>query len=427
MWDARTNCKCAITIRGTLNGHRINLSTAKYLRPDRANDLDAAQALANHWQRVGKAEPLPEFAAATAVAGAAEPKSEADRPLIKTAVESYIKSQVDTGLSDSTLAGKINVYQKGDGSLLAFAHRSGLRFISDLTIPRIIEWRSTWKLGPFARRQRQSGVVAFFHYLRTCKMVNPQHPVDLKDAFGKVICRREQETQIFDRDEYKRLVDATWIYNDDAGLRTGERLRSIIEVMRWTGLRISDASILPREKLLVDHTTGAGAISIRMRKTKTWIHCDVPPHVVDLLLKTPRGRGHNDKYFFWTGTSKPSSAVANWQDKFDRLARLAGFAATKEEAASTGLKWAHPHMLRDTFAVESILSGALTIKQVSDLLGHASVVTTERHYMPLVLSLQTLLTQSVRSSWAAQGIDVSKSAPMLGKKGHSLTLVKKVG
>jgi len=38
-------------------------------------------------------------------------------------------------------------------------------------------------------------------------------------------------------------------------------------------------------------------------------------------------------------------------------------------------------MLRDTFAVELLLAG-VPIDQVSILLGHASVKTTERHYAP---------------------------------------------
>jgi integrase len=46
-------------------------------------------------------------------------------------------------------------------------------------------------------------------------------------------------------------------------------------------------------------------------------------------------------------------------------------------------KRCHPHMFRDTFAVELLLSG-VPIDQVSLLLGHSSVKVTEKHYSPFV-------------------------------------------
>lgn len=42
---------------------------------------------------------------------------------------------------------------------------------------------------------------------------------------------------------------------------------------------------------------------------------------------------------------------------------------------------AHPHMFRDTFAVELLLSG-VPMEDVSILLGHTSIKTTEGSYAP---------------------------------------------
>jgi integrase len=44
-------------------------------------------------------------------------------------------------------------------------------------------------------------------------------------------------------------------------------------------------------------------------------------------------------------------------------------------------KRCHPHMFRDTFAVEFLLAG-VPLNQVSLLLGHSSVKITERRYAP---------------------------------------------
>lgn len=56
------------------------------------------------------------------------------------------------------------------------------------------------------------------------------------------------------------------------------------------------------------------------------------------------------------------------------------------------------HMLRDTFAVEILLAG-VPLEQVSKLLGHSSVKTTEKHYAPWVKARQQQLEDSVRKAW----------------------------
>ena len=58
----------------------------------------------------------------------------------------------------------------------------------------------------------------------------------------------------------------------------------------------------------------------------------------------------------------------------------------------------HPHMIRDTFAIEALLAG-VPVDQVSRMLGHKSIVTTERHYMPFVRARQEQLSDSYRRLW----------------------------
>ena len=55
-------------------------------------------------------------------------------------------------------------------------------------------------------------------------------------------------------------------------------------------------------------------------------------------------------------------------------------------------------MLRDTFAVELLLAG-VPIYDVSLLLGHSSVKTTEKHYAPFVMARQEQLTDYVKQAW----------------------------
>ena len=61
-------------------------------------------------------------------------------------------------------------------------------------------------------------------------------------------------------------------------------------------------------------------------------------------------------------------------------------------------KRCHPHMLRDTFAVELLLAG-VPLERVSVLLGHQSVKVTEKHYTPWVRARQEQLESDVRRTW----------------------------
>lgn len=58
----------------------------------------------------------------------------------------------------------------------------------------------------------------------------------------------------------------------------------------------------------------------------------------------------------------------------------------------------HLHMLRDTFAIEKLEAGA-TMEEVSKLLGHSSLATTQRHYMPWDRRTQDRLKRASMVDW----------------------------
>jgi len=135
---------------------------------------------------------------------------------------------------------------------------------------------------------------------------------------------------------------------------------------------------LPRERL-----TG-NKLFLYTAKTGVPVYCPLPDFVVlalDACPKTSAG------FFFWSGDSKPKSAVGDWQRSLAKLFKLAGI--------SDG----HAHRFRDTFAVELLLSG-VPLERVSVLLGHTSLRVTEKHYAPWVRARQEQLEADVRRSWS---------------------------
>ncbi|WP_425387814.1 tyrosine-type recombinase/integrase [Edaphobacter aggregans] len=115
------------------------------------------------------------------------------------------------------------------------------------------------------------------------------------------------------------------------------------------------------------------------------------------LKEMPDGPRPNPRYYFWSGNGDPN-AVANWQRAYRRLFEIAAI-----QKPDGSLKRCHPHMFRDTFAVENLLA-RVPIDQVSLLLGHASVKITEKSYAPFVKARQRQLQESVRNAWKSAGV-----------------------
>jgi integrase len=156
---------------------------------------------------------------------------------------------------------------------------------------------------------------------------------------------------------------------------------AFVLLLRWAGLRIGDAISLERSRL-----TAEGRIMLYMAKTGNPVCVLIPEYVSQLLHSLPNS---NPKYFFWTGNGLLKTAAADWQRTLRRLFKFADLD-----------KRCHPHMFRDTFAVELLLAG-VPIDQVSMLLGHSSVKITEKHYSPWVHARQQQLEESVLKAWAA--------------------------
>lgn len=131
-----------------------------------------------------------------------------------------------------------------------------------------------------------------------------------------------------------------------------------------------------------------------------------------MLLNVPASQKGNTNatYFFWTGEGLDKTITSNWQRSHVKLFKLASL---KEPDGRP--KRCHPHMFRDSFAVESLLSG-MRLEEVSTILGHSSVKITERHYMPWVRARQASLNQSVMNSWIRQGKVKPPAATVLPKK-----------
>jgi integrase len=185
-------------------------------------------------------------------------------------------------------------------------------------------------------------------------------------------------------DEYTRLLKAVPEAITDP--TEAQRARALIQLMRWSGLAIRDAVTLERAELIHD---GVYRIVTARQKTGVPVSVPIPPAIAAELLAVPNS---NPKYFFWSGSGDEESFTAAWGT--DKVAPVL------EKAGIPDVCHMKSHRLRDTFAVDLLVKG-VPIEEVSKLLGHESIRTTEKHYAKWVKGRQDRLDALVTGAWAA--------------------------
>jgi integrase/recombinase XerD len=218
-----------------------------------------------------------------------------------------------------------------------------------------------------------------------------------------------EETQPFTREQYDAWIQATMLYDSRDGKKNGDtvnarRARTYLKLLRWNGLRAGDAACLSRDKLRDDDSLFLYQKKVK-GKTSSAVYGLLPHDVAEELRNVPRNAYTHPSYFFWSGRSKRKSEVSNWIKIFRKILDKATETHPKLFLEADGnSRPAHLHMLRDMFAVEYLLAG-MPLEEVSRLLGHSSVLITQKHYAPWVLERQQRLATSVRTAWSTMGLN----------------------
>jgi len=158
---------------------------------------------------------------------------------------------------------------------------------------------------------------------------------------------------------YEKVIAATYEYDKRARRpsdRFGAEMRAIIELMRWTGLRIGDALMCAKFRI------HGNRFNLTTQKGKTALTVIIPDHVITALNALPPREDVHQNYFFWSGSSKHKSLTGRWQRKLQRLNDY--LSITKDDG--TPMKF-HSHQLRDTFAVTQLLERNHHARPVQDV------------------------------------------------------------
>ena len=277
---------------------------------------------------------------------------------LSDACEAYLADGHARSLRDSTLIR----YRVTLRQLCEYAASRGVSALADVDRSLLRDWRQSWNCQPSTQSLRIQVAKAFFRFAVTEQWIDKTPASGLKPPRQSLT----PPTMPLSLDEMRRLVDAA---------REGSRERALILLMRYSGLAIRDAATLPRTAL--DGQT----LNLRRAKSGELVLCELPARVAIEIEAVAPGRKHP----FWTGRSRPSTVANYWRARLATVAKRAG------------VEKFHTHRLRDTFAVNLLTSG-VAIKDVSTLLGHSSVLTTERYYAPWDISRRNYLVRIVRSA-----------------------------
>jgi integrase/recombinase XerD len=167
--------------------------------------------------------------------------------------------------------------------------------------------------------------------------------------------------------ETERLLEAA---GGADGTRQGLRDRALVELLYAAGLRISEATGLDREDLSTD-----GAFVRVIGKGDKERLVPVGEIALDWLARWVDGPR---AVLLATGHVAPDRGGPLFLgDRGGRLARQQAWAAVKRSAARAGLAArVSPHTLRHSFATH-LLEGGADLRIVQELLGHASISTTQ--------------------------------------------------
>lgn len=187
-----------------------------------------------------------------------------------------------------------------------------------------------------------------------------------------------------------------------------ETAKALLLVLRYTGLRISDAILFePRslEKKKVrdengkEHEVYARWVR-KQKKTDTPVFVVIPLEVGEFIMKAPRLS--EEHAFMPSGVQFRSWVVNTTTVLFKAL-----------EAAS-GVQHIHAHRFRDTVAVE-LYRKTKDINFVSRAIGHASVMVTIKHYSHFLREDQDEAVRKMIVGWSGAsgvpGIVSSLQAP----------------
>jgi integrase len=267
--DLQRKCNCEFWAGGVLAGREVRLSL------DTRDSKKASQIV----HEMDAKEILPERGAAVTLADA---------------WTSLLADLDARKLSNQT----IRKYKLLQRQMKAYGEERGLKILAQFDLDVLSKFRATWKDGPRSAGKKLERLRAFFRFAHDRQWLENNPATRIK--LPKVSIR---PTMPLTHDEMVKILTACnglQITTPIEGKLNAHRLKTLALLMRYTGMRVSDAVALTADRL------DGKRLFLYTQKTGVPVYTVLPDSVLKALEATPRV---TDTRYFWSGRGKRETAV----------------------------------------------------------------------------------------------------------------------
>jgi len=219
---------------------------------------------------------------------------------------------------------------------------------------------------PLSIKTQNYHVIALRAFLKYCTKQDWKTLEPEKIELSKI---PDRTVEYLTRDELERLFEAV-----DTSTIVGLRNRAIMEFLYSTGLRISELTALNRDQINLER----GEFQVRGKGQKMRI-VFLSERAKDWIMEylEMRDDGFEPLFLNHRRARKKKEGAVTMKGEHRRLTEYTIQEMVRRTAYEAGLvKKVTPHVLRHSFATELLINGA-DIRSVQDMLGHASITTTQ--------------------------------------------------
>jgi integrase/recombinase XerD len=285
-----------------------------------------------------------------------------------------------------------------------------IHYVHQISSGLLDRWMRTWKSKTYwSKSKRRDNCIAFFEHCMDKGWIaydpkskhkgNPARGMTrITTAKGSVV-----PTLPFMPAQFNAVLAATLRYEESIATvnkkevhNKGVRLHALVNLMRWSGLSITDAVTLSRDRLSSDNR-----LELHRTKTGNPVYLLLRPEIAEELRNVPPGPDANPDYFFWSGKGKKNRAASTWQKTFRKLWKLVTPPLVLKDRDGKRIA-PRTHMFRNSFAV-GLLEKNVSLDHVAILLGDTPEITRQ-HYYKWVPQLQRALDIEIKRSWQEEPI-----------------------
>lgn len=406
---AVVDCSCSIYAEGTLYRKGVKV----YLRPKNTGKRtwEEAKEIRERWLEWGGTEPPAQY------------QNPADELVpVATAVSRFMAVKTNQGIGGERLR---DIERLLELRLVPFAEAHGITFIQQMDNAQVwADFRDSWtNLNPLHNKKPKAGesipsaplgkntaakhVGTLREFLRFCLSRDWLSDNWASKEHGLKATKTVDPKEPFSPQELEYIYRAIELKSDGHGYkvkRTGQQnAREILVfmwVLRYTGLRISDAVRLETQQLVpfkaygYTHALWCHPMKTKDRRAVNFVNIPIQsenltghPNLVRALETLPVKQG---RYFFWGGEGKLRTNISSWRARVNDIFKLAETLMEKdglpERNGTHFSERPHPHKFRHTFAA-TLLQQGVPLRIVAQYLGDTET-TVRKHYAKFCVAEQ---------------------------------------